>query len=87
MDSMWIGGGMKDWEKIWCKGKKHGMETHWYKSGEKQKEIYYIHDEEYAGIEWDEKKIIIKVNFPNPAVNTTDKSKESYRKPTKIGLT
>ncbi len=33
--------------------------TGWYESGWKEKEVYYVHNKEYARIEWDEKGDVV----------------------------
>ncbi len=44
--------------------KKLGLERYWYENGEKQQEICFVRDKEYAKMEWDKKGNVIEANFP-----------------------
>ncbi len=53
------------WTEItWKDGKIYGIRTEWRRSGAKKWEMYYSHDEVYAGIEWDEEENVDDADLP-----------------------
>ncbi len=68
----------KRWQEMYRTGDLHGVETYWYENGQKEREIYYNSDKEYARIEWDEEGDVAKAKLPTRSsiINPTVKSKK-----------
>ncbi len=72
LETWWHENGEKWYEQMWIEGKKHGVETRWYKNGTKTQEVYFIRDEIYARIGWDEVADVTEAKLPT-AVTTTNR--------------
>ncbi len=62
-DIWWDKSGTMRRKEMWNNGASLGLDTGWYESGWKEKEVYYVHNKEYARIEWDEAGNITKTKL------------------------
>ncbi len=76
--------GHKRWQSVWKNGERNGVDKWWREDGTQEREIYYIHNKEYARISWDKKRNVIEVNFPNTSINADVKLKKSYQGASKL---
>ncbi len=66
MTSWWYESGPKKRQSMFRRGKKHGVQTGWYESGKIEWEVFYVHYEECARIEWSKEGDLTKVYFLTP---------------------
>ncbi len=84
LERMWHDNG-SNWHVNMCRvGDKHGVCASWHKNGQKSMDSYYILDEVYARIEWDEKGHLSEVKFPFSSRSRTQLiNSKANQKPTK----
>ncbi len=72
METGWYEDGQKRWEEMWKEDKQHGMYSGWYEDGQKRWEVYYLDNEVYAEIEWDERGNAKTLRIPEKAPSKTN---------------
>ncbi len=75
--TLWYESGQKKWQGMWKEGKRHGLGRAWYESGVKKWETYYLHDKQYAQIEWDEEGKVSRTEFLSEITNPTPKVRKN----------
>ncbi len=83
-ETEWLNNGKKEWSRMWNNGKQHGLEVCWYHGIDPEEwQTYYRHGKIYGEIQYNRKRKVIKVSFPNAEISSISKSTKSYQQASK----
>ncbi len=79
LEMRWYESGIKWREEIWRQGEKHGVYTTRRENGQKEYEIYHNHNQEYARIEYNERKSVTRAHFSIPNTHNHNQGKQKLK--------
>ncbi len=75
----WRENGAKCWEATAKEGELHGVYTARRENGQKEYEIYHNHNQEYACIEYNERKPVTRAHFSIPNTHNHNQGKQKLK--------